>query len=183
MGAGKGLRLASLPAVLLSTPWGTFTRELVRSAFGPRGRTSAPFACGAARWATDRWARSHVSPPRFTRVGAHHVRQGANRVQAGRECLLNTARPQNEAPGTANTVAGAFVSRSGSVGARRPRSLRAKPQEPSLHAVGEAPGPVFVSFRSSWTRAQPGSRSLPGCPSGAREGPGACPRRRARPCC
>jgi len=29
MGAGKGFRLASLPAVLLLTPWGMFTRELV----------------------------------------------------------------------------------------------------------------------------------------------------------
>jgi hypothetical protein len=30
MGAGTGIRLASLPAVLLLlTPWGTFTRELV----------------------------------------------------------------------------------------------------------------------------------------------------------
>ena len=43
MGAGNGIRLASLPAVLLLTPWGTFTRELVRLARGPAGeRRLAP---------------------------------------------------------------------------------------------------------------------------------------------
>jgi len=42
MGAGTGIRLASLPAVLLLlTPWGTFTRELVRLALEHNGRTSA----------------------------------------------------------------------------------------------------------------------------------------------
>src|SRR5918997_3837143 len=41
MGAGNGIRLASLPAVLLLTPWGTFTRELVRLALEHSGRTSA----------------------------------------------------------------------------------------------------------------------------------------------
>jgi hypothetical protein len=41
MGAGTGIRLASLPAVLLLTPWGTFTRELVRLALEHSGRTSA----------------------------------------------------------------------------------------------------------------------------------------------
>src|SRR3954447_17850731 len=42
MGAGTGIRLASLPAVLLLlTPWGTFTREFVRLALEHSGRTSA----------------------------------------------------------------------------------------------------------------------------------------------
>src|ERR687897_478968 len=41
MGAGNGIRLASLPAVLLLTPLGTFTRELVRLALEHSGRTSA----------------------------------------------------------------------------------------------------------------------------------------------
>jgi hypothetical protein len=107
MGAGNGIRLASLPAVLLLTPWGTFTRELVRLALEHSGRTSARAGSLAASRAADRPSLSKVTPPRFTRAGALHERTAANRVTAGRDSLPNTARPQCEAPLTAPVVAGA----------------------------------------------------------------------------
>ena len=86
MGAGTGIRLASLPAVLLLlTPWGTFTRNssdwLLSTA---DERRLAPVIASRA---ADRQSRFNVMPPRFTRAGALQQRAAANRVTAGRDSL------------------------------------------------------------------------------------------------
>src|SRR5919107_2274619 len=107
MGAGNGIRLASLPAAPLLTPWGTFTRELVRLALEHSGRTSARAGSVPRRGRRIGRHVPNVTPPRFTRAGTLDERSAANRVTAGRDSLPNTAHPQCEAPLTAPVVAGA----------------------------------------------------------------------------
>src|SRR5215207_937016 len=105
MGAGTGIRLASLPAVLLLTPWGRSPGNSSGWLLSTAGeRRLAPVTASRA---ADRQSRSNVTPPRFTRAGALQERSAANRVTAGRDSPPNTARPQREAPLTAPAVTGA----------------------------------------------------------------------------
>ncbi len=87
-------------------PVGAFTRELVRPARGPVGRTSA--RSGLVR---DAGGGSAVALQRDA-AEVHAMRRAAracrrNRVTAGRESLPNTAHHPPEAPMTASAVAGA----------------------------------------------------------------------------
>jgi hypothetical protein len=113
MGAGNGIRLASLPAILLLTPWGAFTRGLVRQVgFSARRANVGSLRPLAARRAADRQSRTNAMPPRFTRVSKPQWLVAVYRVTAGRDSLPNTARLHDEAPMTALAVAGAsFVAR------------------------------------------------------------------------
>src|SRR5215203_2481777 len=121
MGAGTGIRLASLPAVLLLTPWGRSPGNSSGWLLSTAGeRRLAPVTASRA---ADRQSRSNVMPPRFTRVGTLLERTAANRVTAGRERLPNTADPQCEAPPTAPAVVGASPCDDASSSA--PRSPRA----------------------------------------------------------
>jgi hypothetical protein len=64
-GQGKEIRLASLPAVLLSIPWGMFTQELVRSLFQDDWTNVGSRWPQATSRATDRQSRPKAMPPRF----------------------------------------------------------------------------------------------------------------------
>lgn len=111
MGAGNDIRLASLPADLLVDPVGD-VHPGTRSARLWAGRTNVGPLRFAASGATDRQSRSHVTLPRFTAAAPRIARGGADRVHAGRECLLNTALSQPKAPANEQTVAGALLARS-----------------------------------------------------------------------
>ena len=167
MGAGNGVRLASLPAVLLLTPWGTFTRELVRLVLSTAGeRRLAPVIASRA---ADRQSRSNVMPPRFTRAGALHERAAANRVTAGRESLPNTALPQCEAPLTAPAVAGASPCDSRRCsGSLHPAARRVtRPRVDVASAVASQPG---GSWRGDFVATVADCRRVAGCSAAAGSG-------------
>lgn len=93
-GQGKEIRLASLPAVLLSIPWGMFTRELVRPPFKTAGRTSARAGLGYVAG-----NGSAVAPQgdaaEVQIAGPPIWETSANWVTVGREGPPNTAPPQH----------------------------------------------------------------------------------------
>jgi hypothetical protein len=174
MGAGNGIRLASLPAVLLLTPWGTFTRELVRLALEHSGRTSARagnrVAGGGSAVTLQRDAAEVHACRRAAR--AHRREPGHGRARQPAEHRST----QCEAPLTAPAVAGAspcdgggspsppYPSGPGGTVSRVPGPLRRV--EGGLAAGGNRSRDVSAQVRLNSTPSVPsvgrGRRSLPG---------------------
>jgi len=108
MGAGNGIRLASLPAVLLSTPWGRSPgNSSDRHKVTADERRLDPFSTRPERRIGDR--ASTVAAPRFRRDGTDPMscrrRPGTGRARgpAGHRAS------QQEAPMTAEAVVGASL--------------------------------------------------------------------------
>src|SRR5215207_7692758 len=105
MGAGNGIRLASLPAVLLLTPWGTFTRELVRLALEHSGRTSARAGIRVAGGGSTVTLQRDAAEVHACRRAARAYRREPGHGRARKPAEHRSS--QCEAPPTAPAVAGA----------------------------------------------------------------------------
>src|SRR5215210_2017291 len=105
MGAGNAIRLASLSAVLLLTPWGTFTRELVRLALEHSGRTSARAGNRVAGGGSAVTLQRDAAEVHACRCAARALRREPGHGRARWPAEHRSS--QCEAPLTAPAVAGA----------------------------------------------------------------------------
>src|SRR5919112_4375470 len=138
MGAGTGIRLASLSAVLLLTPWGTFTRELVRLALEHSGRTSARAGNRVAGGGSAVTLQRDAAEVHACRRAARAYRREPGHGRARQPAEHRSS--QCEAPLTAPAVAGASPCDGGGSPSPPTRPAQAAPHDGHLAHWGEKRG-------------------------------------------